>query len=114
MELRDWTHPDLSLPGTDMMIRWMDKLCKIWRDELKERCQGTISIHLITNQEDDLEEFGSLCWDDFTNSNRIMRYCPPPTIDPHPEVITWASVGRFLVERLKLELFEVDEYEEED
>jgi hypothetical protein len=29
-------------------------------------------------------------------------------------VITWASVGRFLVERLKLELFEVDEYEEED
>ncbi len=114
MQVTDWTKPDLSIPETDRVIAWMDRIIRLWKDELKERCQETIGIHLITSAEYDLEELGSVCWYDFT-SHAIIRTLPIPDIDP--EKINWTSVAKFLVERLKLALFDnsiIDEYQEED
>lgn len=93
-------------------MQWMDRICRLWTDDLKERCQDTIRIHLVTNIPDDLEEFGSLCWEDFTDCIRITNYYPPP--DLQLDTIHWDVVGRYLVDKLKLQLLEPIDEDEED
>lgn len=93
-------------PDTLQVILWMQKLCRLYSEVLRDRCQETITMLFSENRSDDLEELGETIWDDFTSHDRIIKPFPPPAIDIH--LVKWSKVAEYMVQVLKLELYEFE------
>ena len=91
---------------TEAIVAWLDRICRVYYDELRDRCQETIYIYLYGK--DDLEELGNIIWDDLTSSSdRLVDY---PNIDP--ALVDWETVANFTCDRLKLKLMEDADWED--
>jgi len=86
---------------TQKVIDWFGRIirCENLAD-LKLRQQETIYQYLTTNSDDDLSEFGEITWEDWLSFGNVRFRYPPPRITE----VNWAEVGKFLVDKLGLEL----------
>jgi len=93
-------------PDTKLVILWMQKLCRLYGEQIKTRCQETVTMLFSENCFDDLEELGETIWDDLTSHDRITKPFPPPAIDIH--LVEWSEIAEYMVQVLKLELYEFE------
>lgn len=121
-----WQHQSLweqiQKEYTNQVIAWFKRIIDANKynntvlEEMKERCQDIINTHYITESE--IADLGNYIWEDW--EYHLSKRFPAPDINDlevPDDVIDWDRVGKFLVDKFSLNLYDddyFDECEEED